>query len=320
MTFRSFMGASALTFACVFFTAPAQACSSCGCDLTSDWLSQGLIAQPGTTFSLRYDYVPQTQLRTGTTSVDRAAIALPASREIEQSTYNHYVTASLDHAFGAKWAVNIVVPFSSRPHQTISPGDTDISSSRTNGLGDVRIVARYQGFGGAGLTGIQFGLKLPTGGFHQEFRSGPSAGQTADRGLQVGTGTTHALMGAYHYGKLAAGFDYVLQLQGDIPLNARDAYRPGVTGMASLGVHYTRWRGITPQLQLNFRAAAQDTGLNADHDNSGGAQLYVAPGLTAAFSKHISAFGIVQLPLYQHVSGYQLAPKVTLSAGLAYKL
>ena len=65
-------------------SAPAFACSSCGCNLTSDWLSQGLVAQPGTTFQFRYDYVPQTELRTGSRQVDRSAIPLPTGREIER--------------------------------------------------------------------------------------------------------------------------------------------------------------------------------------------------------------------------------------------
>ena len=58
-------------------SSPAFACASCGCTLTADWLSQGLAAQPGTTFSLRYDYMPQTTLRSGTHKVDRGAIDLP---------------------------------------------------------------------------------------------------------------------------------------------------------------------------------------------------------------------------------------------------
>ena len=41
----------------------AEACASCGCTLTADWLSQGLAAQPGTTVSLRYDYIPQIVLQ-----------------------------------------------------------------------------------------------------------------------------------------------------------------------------------------------------------------------------------------------------------------
>ena len=143
---------------------PAFACSSCGCNLTSDWLSQGLVTQPGTTIGLRYDYVPQTELRSGTDVVDRNTIALPTTREIEQNTYNHYVTLSVDHAFNAKWAINAQLPFVLRPHRTIAEGDTDQSYSRTEGLGDARISVRYQGFGGAGITGVQLGFKLPTGG------------------------------------------------------------------------------------------------------------------------------------------------------------
>ncbi len=311
---------AALAAALLGASAPVFACSSCGCNLTSDWLSQGLISQPGTTFSLRYDYVPQTQLRAETGTVDRSAISFPAGREIEQHTYNSYVTASLDHAFNAKWAINVSVPYAIKPHSTIAAGDTNESFSRTEGLGDIRIIGRYQGFSGKGITGIQFGLKLPTGGISQNFSSGPSAGQTVDPGLQVGTGTTNLLIGAYHLGRLSRTFDYVLQISGDIPVNQRALYRPGSAMTASVGLHYTGWKRVIPQLQLNYRLAAADSGANADPANAGGQQLYVAPGVTFALTPRISSFSIVQLPLYERMTGYQLAPKYTLSAGITYKL
>jgi hypothetical protein len=304
----------------LFAATPAFACSSCGCNLTSDWLSQGLVAQPGTTISLRYDYVPQTQLRSGSDVVDRSTIPLPTDREIEQHTYNHYVTMAVDHALSPSWAIEVQVPLLSRPHSTITENESDISTSRTHGLGDIRATARFQGFGGPGITGIQFGLKLPTGQFRQTFRSGPETGNDVDRGLQPGTGTVDAVVGAYHFGKLAGAFDFVLQAQGQIPLNSRADYRPGIAGTFSAGVSYTAWKGITPQLQLNFRVAEKDHGLNADRANSGGEQLYIAPGVSAGISNHLSAFAIAQLPLYQRVNGYQLAPKYSLSFGLQYKL
>ncbi len=319
MSFNKIMRASAC-FLAISSATPAFACSSCGCNLTSDWLSQGLVAQPGTTISLRYDDVPQTQLRSGSDVVDRSAIALPTDREIEQHTYNHYVTIAVDHAFSPAWALNVQVPFLSRPHGTIGEGETNISTSRTRGIGDIRATARFQGFGGPGITGIQFGLKLPTGKFRQTFRSGPDAGNDVDRGLQPGSGTFDAIIGAYHFGKLAGAFDFVLQAQGQIPLNHRAEYRPGVSGTFSAGVSYTGWKGITPQLQLNLHLAAKDHGLNADRPNSGGEQLYISPGLSARIRDHFSAFGIAQLPLYQRVNGYQLAPKYTLSLGLQYKI
>ena len=312
--------ASAILAASATMPTPAFACSSCGCNLTSDWLSQGLVAQPGTVVALRYDFVPQTRLRAGHDVVDRSAISFPTGREIERSTYNHYVTASLDHAFSPEWALDVQVPFDSRPHRTIAAGDTDESASRTEGIGDVRATMRFQGFGGSGITGVQFGLKLPTGRFRQTFRSGPAAGEEVDRGIQVGSGTVDALIGAYHFGRLAGAFDFVLQGQAQIPLNSRADYRPGIAGTFSAGIHYTGWRGITPQVQLNYRIAGRDHGAASDRPNSGGEQLYLAPGITASLGGRLSAFGFVQVPLYQRVNGYQLAPKYTLSFGLQYRL
>ena len=310
---------SARIGACLFaisIATPALACSGCGCNLTSDWLSQGLVAQPGTKVTLRLDYVPQTQLYAGSSKVDRAAIALPSDREIEVRTRNYYANLSLDHAFNAKWAVNVQLPFLLRPHDTILEGTTDVTHSNTRGIGDLRITGRFQGFGGKGITGIQFGVKLPTGKFRQTFKTGPGATDPVDRGLQPGSGTFGALAGAYHFGHLAGKFDFLVQAEAELPLNNRDFYRPGISGTLSAGVNYTGWKGITPQLQVNLHAAEKDHGTNADRPNSGGTHLYIAPGVTAAVSSRVSAFAIVQVPVYRYVSGYQLVPPVTVSAGM----
>jgi hypothetical protein len=109
----------------------AEACASCGCTLTADWLSQGLAAQPGATFSLRCDYIPQTTLRSGTHKVDRGSIELPTDREIEKYTYNHSVTATLDHQFANDLGIDVQLPFVTRPHSTIGEDTTEPSHSRT---------------------------------------------------------------------------------------------------------------------------------------------------------------------------------------------
>ena len=301
------------------FAAPVVACSSCGCALTSDWLNQGLVSQPGTTFMLRYDYVPQTQLRSGTARV--SDVSLPADREIERYTYNHYVTAAIDHQFSSDWGLNLQLPFVYRPHATIGEGEVDRSFSRTGGLGDVRITARWQGLSRPGaINGIQFGLALPTGRIHERFRSGSAAGEEVDRGLQPGFGVIQAAAGFYRYGRLTPNVDYIVQLEGQAPLNRRDLFKPGVSGQASAGLQLTHWRAITPQMQFTLRGAAKDRGANSDSDNSGGVQIYATPGLTAGLGGGVSAFGHVQLPLYQHVNGYQLTPRATLSIGLQYRL
>lgn len=300
---------------------PAFACASCGCTLTSDWLSQGLVSQPGTTVALRYDDVPQTELRTEGHAVSDAGTALPADREIERYTYNHYVTASVDHQFTSDWGVNVQIPFVYRPHETFGEDETDPSFSHTAGIGDVRITARWQGFETPGcITGVQVGVILPTGRFRQRFRSGPEAGEIVDRGLQPGTGTIQAVAGAYLFGKLSADFDYILQVQGQVPLDSRDLYRPGAAIQFSAGTHFTRWRGITPQLEVNFRASGKDSGVNSDRDNSGGEQLYIAPGAIVGVGARASLFGYVQVPIYERVNGYQLVPEYTATVGVQFRL
>ena len=311
---------SGLAAACLLLPLPALACSSCGCSLTSDWLSQGLVSVPGTVLSLRYDDVPQTRLQDGRAAVDRRAIAYPTDREIEQYTYNHYLTATIDHQFAGAWGVNVQVPAIFRPHFTTSPGDTDVSRSRSGGLGDIRFSARWQGFGGAGISGVQLGLKLPTGSFHEHFIAGPSAGQEVDRGLDPGTGTTDVLIGAYHYGRIAPKIDVIFQALAQVALNNRGAYRPANAANFSAGFHYTGWKGNTPQLQVNFRVAGKDSGINADPLHSGGELLYVAPGGIIRLSPRASAFAYVQIPVYQRVIGFQLVPTYTASVGLNYRL
>src|SRR5690348_5578667 len=116
-------------------SSPAHACASCGCTLTADWLSQGLAAQPGTTFSLRYDYVPQTKLQSGTHKVDRGAIDFPADREIERHTYNHSLTMTLDHQFANDFGLDVQLPVLTRPHSTIGEDTTEPSHSDTHGIG-----------------------------------------------------------------------------------------------------------------------------------------------------------------------------------------
>jgi hypothetical protein len=305
---------------CLLAPVPAFACSSCGCALTSDWLSQGLVSVPGTVLTLRYDDVPQTRLQDGRAAVDRGAIAFPTDREIEHYTYNHYVTATLDHQFSGAWGVDLQVPAIYRPHLTTAPGDTEVSNARTGGLGDIRVSARWQGFGGPGITGLQFGLKLPTGSFHEHFLRGPSAGQEVDRGLDPGTGTTDALIGAYHYGRVAPKVDVIVQALAQIPLNSREGYRPSTAANLSAGFHYTGWAGITPQLQVNFRVAGKDSGINADPLHSGGELLYVAPGGIVRIGPRTSAFAYVQVPVYQRVIGYQLVPTYTASVGVNFRL
>jgi hypothetical protein len=298
--------------------AQVSACSSCGCSLSSDWASQGYAAGEGLRVDLRYDYFNQNQLRSGSSSVDRDAISFPTDREIQQQTINRNTTLTLDYSPNADWGVNLHIPYFDRYHTTIIEDDTEVSTSHTRSIGDLRLLGRYQGWSPDHSTGVQFGLKFATGSIHNEFIAGPQAGMSLDRGLQPGTGTTDLLLGAYNFGALGRDWDYFAQALLQQPLNSREDFRPGTGLNVNAGVRYVANETVTPQLQINVRAEKRESGANADVANSGATLVYLSPGISVNVTHALQLYGFFQVPLLQRVSGYQLDPRYTVSVGVHY--
>lgn len=317
-----FQHAAALAAAIFTFadTTPAKACSVCGCSLSSDWAAQGYDALPGFEAGLRFEYYNQTDLRSGTKSVDRAAQSFPNDNEIQQRTLNRNMWLDLNYVADRAWAVTLSVPYHDRFHTTIAEGDTDISTSRASGLGDVRVLGRYQIYGAAHSFGLQFGFKLPTGRFDQNFATGPQADELLDRGLQLGTGTTDLLVGASWFARPATNLGCFAQVMVDQPLAARDNFIPSASLNLSGGIRWLNTSRFTPQLQLNVKTETREHGAAADIANSGGTFAYLSPGVTAELNAQANAFVFVQLPVYQRVNGLQLEPRWILSTGLRWKI
>jgi len=296
----------------------AQACGACGCTLHSDWATQGYVTQPGFRLDLRYDYFNQDQLRSGTQSMDKGSFSFPNDQEIQQKTLNRNLTLTLDYTPNADWGVALIVSTYNRYHETIAAGDTDPSFSQANGLGDVRILGRYQGFAEDHSFGVQFGVKLPTGDTAQTFNAGAETGQPLDAGLQLGTGTTDLLLGFYAFGSLGMDWGCFGQVLFQKPLAEKNGFKPADGVNANFGVRYSGFVGVTPHLQLNVRAEGRESGLNADIPNSGATLAYLSPGLTFNISPSFQVYVFGQVPVAQRVNGLQLEPRSSVSLGLHF--
>jgi hypothetical protein len=299
-------------------TPAAQACGACGCTLNSDWASQGYALKPGFRFDLRYDYFNQEQLRSGTKSVDRISFDIPNEREIQEKTINRNLTATLDYSPNADWGVTLLVPVFNRYHATIMEGDTEPSFSQANGLGDIRLLGRFQGFTDDHAFGVQFGVKLPTGGTKQNFNAGAEAGMSVDAGLQLGTGTTDLLLGFYAFGSLGMDWGVFGQVLVQKPTVEKNGFKPGDGLNANFGLRYTGFATVTPHLQINVRAEGRESGVNGDIDNSGATLVYLSPGLTVNVSKAFQVYAFTQVPVAQRVNGLQLEPKWSASLGMHF--
>jgi hypothetical protein len=267
---------------------------------------------------VRFDYFDQSQLREGTDSVSRSSLAFPTDREVQQYTYNRNYSFALDYSPNKNWGFDLTLPWYDRSHATIAEGDTEISTSHDTGIGDLRFVARYSGFDSQRTTGIEFGLKLPTGQFNSDFRTGPQQGELVDRGLQLGSGTTDLILGAYKFGSLTDNWGYFTHALLTQPLDSREEFRPGTGVNLNFGVRYSANDTFVPQMQINARFEKRESGAEADVENSGASLIYFSPGFTWYFSRRLSAYAFVQVPIYQRVNGLQLEATQLASVGMHY--
>lgn len=314
--FRAF--ALAAAFDCAATT--GYGCSVCGCSLSSDWASQGYGMSPGLEADLNYQYYDQDDLRTGTGGADRASYAIPNERELQRDTLTRAATLGIDYVASPVWGFDLQLPYYDRFHSTIAPGDTQLSESRASGAGDLRIAARYQKFDPKQSFGLQFGLKLPTGQFNQDFATGPQAGTLVDRGLQLGTGTTDLFSGLSYFGRPATFLGFFAQATLQQALAPRDGFLPSTSLNLNLGVRYLNGSNVTPMLQVNARWDGRERGVNADNEDSGDAAYYVSPGATVQLGVNRSLFAFLELPVYQRVNGLQLDPRWLISIGVRWGL
>lgn len=305
----------------------AYACASCGCTLSSDWENLGFSRSSGFKIDVRYDFLNQNQLRTGSHSISPAAAANSDS-EIEKYTRNNYLTVGVDYSTNPDWGVNVQLPYINRNHTTLGTSSDGVSlgdgayHSSTSSIGDIKVIGRYQGFTEQHNFGLLLGLKLPTG---SHTKTGPlsdgSGPAFIDRSLQPGSGTTDAIIGAYYVDAFNHDWGYFTQAIVQKPLDTSDGYKPGDSLNLNLGLRYQGFDDITPQLQLNARFVEHDHGQSDDGayaTGTGGTLVYLSPGATYRVNKQVKVYGYVQLPIYQDVNDLQLTPRWTASLGFNY--
>ena len=315
------MPALRLSFALVLSLAPwlsSQALASCGsayCSLATTFDALGIRIQPGFRFDLRGEYVEQDTLRSGT---DTVAPGYEPGTETEVRTLNRNLVATLDYSWAPEWGVAVLVPYVSRTHEHFAneelegPIKEDWSFS---GLGDVRVIGRYQMNRPDGsAAGLRLGLSLPTG--ETDVRNGQ--GVRAERSLAPGSGTTGIIVGANLNGKIgttAAG--YFGSITGQWAVDSHDDYRPGYQLLLNGGASYPLTGSVTALLQLSALIKGRDQGAEAEPEDSGSEQIFLGPGASLALTRNLWLYGFVELPLYQRVNGTQLTADLSFVAGVS---
>ena len=334
---RSTLVAS-LTLATLVSGSDAFACASCGCTLSTDWGSQGVSTKSGWSGDLSYTSINQNQMIYGNSKPSAALVqSLYANgQEVETSTLTQTTTATLNYN-GETGGVSLQLPYIHRTHGTEGvTADTTgagadygsgYSESSASGIGDIRLIGHYSGFSDDKTTGIIFGVKLPTGDTNANFTAGAAANTPLDAGLQLGSGSTDYILGAYTSGTIST---YGWFVQGTVQHSltglvneASGSYRPGDAYLLNTGIRYAGFGStISPMLQLNLVHRENDQGSAVNNDVftgspiSGGNLAYLSPGLSVRLGGGTSVYGFVQVPVYQNVGSLQLVPQYIASVGV----
>lgn len=300
-----------LLFAALLCTT-SGAYASCGssfCAMNTHWDTQGLVHDEGLRIDLRYSYARADTPRVGSSKVAKPSPTDPALADLEvenMRTVNESLNLDFDYAINHQWSVAVGLPVVMRDHahQIGDPALTIIEQNKFTELGDIRVIGNYKFDSSDHLSGsgIRFGLKLPTGKANWEFN--PGSGIPAEGGLQPGSGSTDAILGAYYYQDIAnSPWGWFVSGQLQTATKTRDDYRPGNEVALDLGAHYTLSPALTGLLQLNANFKERDSGNGVKvNPHSGAHSLNLSPGLSFAVTPKTKLYGFVQLPIYQYAN------------------
>ena len=281
----------------------AFACA-CGCGVfdvaTSSMFPSG---ESGMAY-LNYNYQNQNQGWNGNSSAPTAD-----DKKIE----THFVTAGMQYMFNRSWGAQIEIPVVNRTFDSAA----NAGPVTWTGLGDIRLQAIYTGFAEDLSSGLNLGVKLPTGSYNHTESLGD-----IDRDTQIGSGSTDLLLGGFHRARFGAShWNWFVQVQFDVPTLKQGDYRPGLEADAAAGIYYDGLSlgraKISPVAQVIGSWRGRDNGAAAAPDDSGYQRVLLAPGIEVHLHP-VKIYADVELPVYQNMNGNQLVAPALFKLSVSY--
>jgi hypothetical protein len=294
---------------------------ACGCGVFDVGGSSMLPTGPGGMAYVQYDYQNQDHNWSSSSQA-------PAANNGDKDIKTDFTIIGVEYMFNRSWGVSAEIPYDYRTFKTLGGADgTTLETLKWDALGDLRVHALYNGFSPDLSSGVDFGLRLPTGNFTHNDPWGD-----VDRDSEIGSGSTDLLLGAYHRGNLTSSgnWDWFVQGELDLPLLSQDQYRPGWELDSDVGIDYKGWSvgrvRISPLAQAIFSFRGSDSGANSSGgvnspplgvSNSGYQRLLLSPGIE--FHIHpVKIYADVEVPVWQDFTGNQLAAAIQFKLNVSF--
>lgn len=239
--------------------------------------------------------------------MDFSAFVVPAAILYSPTTYS---------AFG------VVVPYVQKRLKIRGEGE-----EFTRGLSDVQLFGRYKFFSRPALrawnqASFQFTLKAPTGSTERGTRI--DLPPVMKRALQPGTGSTDFIFDVTG-GRFTSRYNTILDLGYRLNTESDDVafgdeFFVNADVETFLFPTLTRKRGqeVLTLLELSYVHAERDEFDGRDVRDSGGDQLFIAPGLQWIVSESFLLETSVQVPLFQDLRGNQPELDRSVLAGFRF--
>ena len=282
---------------------------ACGCGIFNVGTSSMFPKGQGGTIYEEYDFMDQNQ---NWYKSSKASADDNPDKRIRTS----FINTGLQYMFNRDWGVSVELPYEHRSFKTDvgDPGTPDIETYLHDAVGDIRVQGIYTGFSPDLSTGLTFGLKLPAGDY---------TAANFDRDTEIGTGSTDALIGAFHRGNITSdgSFSYFVQDNLDQPFLTHGGYLPGTENDAAVGIYYNGFSvagvKITPIGEVLNSYRTRDRGTAGDPADSGYERIMLSPAIELDY-KRVMVFFDVGFPVYQYTNGDQLVSSALYKVSVSY--
>jgi hypothetical protein len=295
-----------LIFSCFYLIPSVSWACACGCGIFDVGTSSMFPSGQGGTVFVDYDYMDQNR---NWSKTSKAGSNDNADKEIRTS----FINAGAQYMFDRSWGIQVELPYDDRYFKT-TDDNGDIVSFPHSAVGDMRIRGIYTGFSQDMSTGLTFGFKVPTGDWtYPDF----------DRDTDLGSGSTDALLGAYHRGAVTSdnSLSYFIQDNLDQPFLTQGGYLPGTENDAAAGIYYNGFSvagvKVTPVGEVLNSYRSRDRGWAANTPNSGYDRVLLSPGIELDY-KRVMVYFDVGFPVYQYMNGDQLVASALYKVNVSY--
>jgi Putative MetA-pathway of phenol degradation len=281
-----------IVFASLLLAARAQACSQCLCGSPTppDYLLGD--AMPGFDVGLEDRYLSKSN-----------ALGEAVGSE---SQYEHRLSALFSYRSASRVALLARLPYVFKRNVASPAGEAE-EIARSQGLGDAELLGRYDalrfgdGLARNGALALIAAATVPTGSNDRK----DGLGDRIEEHLQSGAGAWSGI-GGLAFDTALPGVAFSASVLGRANSTNAHGYHYGDAVLFNAGVA----RSLSPDwqaaLELNGRSAARDrVGEDAFDENTGGAIVYVAPGLRWSGLASLKLNLAVQIPLASDLNGDQ---------------